>query len=190
MSSTETIDQARSDILLDFPLYLYLTNVRQLWSNIAVKLRSYKIDGLETDLDLFKNEVQGSINVRDGMNCSQAEAMLDMLEEACRVAAIRMDDMREHIARLWAALKPEWRLVEAEVTCLCCFRKLWHAVWFIGSLVPCGHVVFTQRPIRVAVVENVVKRLPRVNDEERRRYEEEARGQGFIGENSWSLFFK
>ncbi len=58
MSSTETIDQARSDILLDFPLYLYLTNVRQLWSNIAAKLRGYKIDGLETDLDLLKKEVQ------------------------------------------------------------------------------------------------------------------------------------
>ncbi len=90
---------------------------------------------------------------------------------------------------------------------------------FIGSLVPCGHVVcasctfkkfkklrnadenvqlacitcesvVTRRPIRVCMVENVVKRIPRVNDEERRRYEEEARGQGFIGENSWSLFFK
>ncbi len=76
MSSTETIDQARSDILLDFPLYLYLTNVRQLWSNIAAKLRGYKIDGLETDLDLLKKEVQGSINVRDGVSDAFSSLLL------------------------------------------------------------------------------------------------------------------
>ncbi len=40
------------------------------------------------------------------------------------------------------------------------------------------------------MVENVVKRIPRVNDEERRRYEEEARGQGFIGEKQLESVFQ
>ncbi|PBK71942.1 hypothetical protein ARMSODRAFT_1016931 [Armillaria solidipes] len=149
MSSADDIDQARSIILLDCPLYLCLTNVRQLWSIITAKLWGYKIDGMETYLDLFWKEVQSAIDVRSGTVAStladcqhyrmRATLLADELlanrsyvfhlDEARRVAAIHIDDMQGHITRLLAAVKPEWRLVEAEVTCLCCFRKLWHAVW-------------------------------------------------------------
>ncbi len=93
--------------------------------------------------------------------------------------------------------------MEAEVTCLCMpsGRQLFLLPstilltdGFIGSLVPCGHIVcasckfkklrnadetvqlacitcesvVTQRPICSSMDENVVKRILRVNDEERR----------------------
>ncbi len=52
----------------------------------------------------------------------------------------------------------------------------------------CG-VVLSQRPVRVRMIENVVKLVPSMDDEERTQCESTARNNGYIGEESWNNFF-
>ncbi|PBK80055.1 hypothetical protein ARMGADRAFT_1092532 [Armillaria gallica] len=118
--------------------------------------------------------------------------------------------------RLWAALQPQWRTIEKELTCHVCCHKLWSAVRFPpNSLAPCGHIVcagcayqwfksrhgkgaltcvscndvVTQRPLRAHLVEQAVSKLPTVNEEERTGREEADQKRGYLGDVSWNDFF-
>ncbi|KAK0192028.1 hypothetical protein F5146DRAFT_999284 [Armillaria mellea] len=129
-----------------------------------------------------------------------------MIEEVTRQTEVHTECIQGQAQRLWDTLKMDWSTAEQEVNCHICFCKLWAAVALFGSMwthllprlyieetpqftcMSCG-VVLSQRPVRVQMIENVVKLVPTMDDEEGTQCESTAQNNGYIGEESWKNFF-
>ncbi|KAK0442273.1 uncharacterized protein EV420DRAFT_1649751 [Desarmillaria tabescens] len=135
-------------------------------------------------------------------------------KRACRDAEERLAHIWGQVDRLWAQVNPTWRKVKEELACHVCFRKLWWAVTYTPSshpLSPCCtyewfqqehafkenpaytcircHAHIQQAPIHAFTVENAVRELLRLDEDDRQLAEDMAREAGYVDKDSWIVFF-
>ncbi|SJL15811.1 uncharacterized protein ARMOST_19316 [Armillaria ostoyae] len=211
MASIEHIE-ATATRITDRILDMDLRGLPRDFAVLMRKLREF-VEQQEEVLAAARAELE-SATARNNMLADELEAskkftkhLLNhrrIVDMARSEAVARSARIQAQVERLWAALQPRWRTVEQELTCHVCCHKLWSAVRFAGSVwflvatsyaqavlmhgLNCNLVV-TRRPLRAHLVEQAVRKLPTVNEEERTEREEVDWERGYRGDASWSDFF-